>query len=60
MDSTDYQRQIIDIFVNSIRVFDDRLVITYNHKDGTETISLADIEAALGSDFAGGCPAHNY
>jgi len=56
VDSVDYQRQIIDIFVNSIRVFDDRLVITYNYKDGTETISLADIEAALGSDFAGGCP----
>ena len=56
VDSVDYQRQIIDIFVNSIRVFDDKLVITYNYKDGTETIPLADIEAALGSDLSGGCP----
>ena len=51
VDSVDYQRQIIDIFINSIRLFDDKIIFTYNYKDGTETISLADIEAALGSDF---------
>ena len=56
VDSIDYQRQIIDIFVNSIRVFDDRLIFTYNYRDGTETIPITDIEAALGSDFAGGSP----
>ncbi len=28
----EYQRQIIDIFLNSIYVFDDRLVFTYNYK----------------------------
>ena len=56
VDSVDYQQQIIDIFLNSIRVFDDRLIFTYNYKDGTETISLADIEAALGSDFGGSVP----
>jgi hypothetical protein len=32
-------------------LFDDNIILTYNYKDGTETISLADIEAALGSDF---------
>ena len=53
VDSVDYQRQIIDIFVNSIRLYDDKIIFTYNYKDGTETISLADIEAALGSDFGG-------
>jgi Site-specific recombinases, DNA invertase Pin homologs len=51
VDSVDYQRQIIDIFVNSIRLFDDKIIFIYNYKDGTDTISLADIEAALGSDF---------
>jgi len=29
-----YQRSIIDVFVNKIFVFDDRIVITYNYKDG--------------------------
>ena len=51
-DSVDYQRQIIDIFVNSIRLYDDKIIFTYNYKDGTDTISLVDIEAALGSDFS--------
>ena len=53
VDSLDYQRKIIDIFVNSIRVFDDRIIFTYNYKDGAETISLDDIGAALGSDLGG-------
>jgi len=52
VDSIDYQRQIIDIFVNSFRLFDDRIIFTFNYKDGTETIPIADIEAALGSDFS--------
>ena len=51
-DDPEYQRQIIDTFINSIYVFDDRLVFTYNFKDGTETVSLKDIEAAFGSDLA--------
>jgi len=54
--STDYQRQIIDIFINSIRMYDDRIVFTYNYKDGTETIPIADIEAAFGSDFSERAP----
>ena len=33
-DNKEYQRQIIDIFLNSIYVFDDRLVFTYNYKMG--------------------------
>ena len=47
----EYQRQIIDTFVNSVYVYDDKLVFTYNFKDGTETITLKEIEAAFGSDL---------
>ena len=49
-----YQRQIIDIFLNSIYVFDDKLVFTYNYKNGSQTVSLADISAAFGSDSRAG------
>ena len=49
----DYQRRIIDSLLNAARVFDDYLVLNYNYSDQTETISLADIEAALGSDLSG-------
>ena len=50
-DDPEYQKQIIDTFINSIFVFDDRLVFTYNFKDGTETMTLDDIKAAFGSDL---------
>lgn len=51
VDDPEYQRQIIDTFINSIYVFDDRLVFTYNFKDGTETLTLEEIETVFGSDL---------
>ena len=39
-----YQRAIIDVFVNAIYLYDDRIVLTYNFKSDARTISLADIE----------------
>lgn len=52
----EYQRRLIDTFVNSIYLFDDRAVFTYNYKGGTQTISLVEIAAACGSDFVDGSP----
>ena len=51
VDDPQYQKQIIDTFINSIYVFDDKLAFTYNFKDGTETITLTEIQAAFGSDL---------
>ena len=51
MDDTEYQRQIIDTFINAIYVYDDKLVFTYNFKDGTETVPLKAVEDAFGSDL---------
>ena len=51
IDDADYQKEIIDTFLNSIYVYDDRLVFTYNYRDGTETLTLKNIEAAFGSDL---------
>ena len=39
-----YQRAIIDVFVNAIYLYDDRIVLTYSFKSDARTISLADIE----------------
>lgn len=52
----EYQRQIIDIFLNSIYVFDDRLVFTYNYKNGTQTVTPANVSAAFGSDLKSQTP----
>ena len=49
-----YQRQIIDIFLNSIYVFDDKLVFTYNYKKGSQTVRLDEVFAAFGSDSRAG------
>ncbi len=46
-----YQKQIIDIFLNSIYVYDDRYVFTYNFHGGTETIPREAVEEAFGSDL---------
>ncbi|CZT55649.1 recombinase family protein [Solibaculum mannosilyticum] len=56
VNSKDYQQRIIDIFVNSVYLFDDKIVFTYNYKDGTETISFMEMEASLGSDLVSECP----
>lgn len=55
-DSTEYQKRVIDSFVNSVYVFDEKLVLTYNYHGGTETIALKDIEAVYGSDLASQSP----
>ena len=55
-DDLEYQKQIIDTFVNSVYVYDDRLVMTYNYKDGTETISLDAVHQAFGSDLTSDAP----
>ncbi len=47
----DYWKEIIDIFINSVYVYDDKLLLTYNFKDGTQTLTLQEIKAALSSDL---------
>ena len=55
-DDIDYQKQIIDTFINAICVFDDKPVFTYNFKDGTETVPLKAVEDAFGSDLTQAAP----
>lgn len=55
-DDIEYQKQIIDTFINAICVFDDKLVFTYNFKDGTEAIPLKAVEDAFGSNLTQAAP----
>ena len=49
----DQRQRLIDIFINSVYVFDDHAVITFNYKDGTKTVSLTEIEAVgVGSSLS--------
>ena len=42
--------------MNSVFVYDDKLVLTYNYKDGTETLTLQEIESVLSSNLTNMCP----
>ena len=42
-----HRQRLIDTFINRIYLYDDKLIITFNHKDGAQIITLSDIETAL-------------
>ena len=52
----DFQKRLVDTFVNSVYVYDDKLVLTYNYQHGTQTITLKEVEDFLGSDLVGLSP----
>ena len=41
----EHRRKFIDAFVNAIFLYDDKLVITFNYKNGTKTVTFAELEA---------------
>lgn len=53
LDDMNYRQRIVDAFVNSIYVFDDRVTINFNAKDDPETVPL---EVLLGQKEAAGVP----
>ena len=47
----EHRRRLIDSFVNAIFLYDDKMVITFNYKEQSKTITFADLEeSGLGSD----------
>ena len=42
-----HRKMLIDTFINAIFLYDDKMVITFNYKDGTDTITFNDLKAAL-------------
>jgi len=49
----DYQHQIIDVFVNSVYLYDDRMVIYYNIKDGKQISYIDMIKSTEEPPFGG-------
>ena len=42
----EYRKDLVDIFINSIFLYDDKIVLTLNWKDGSKTVTLAELEDA--------------
>ena len=53
IDDPKYRQNLIDIFVNSVYIYNDRLILTCNYQDGAKTVTLDDIK---GSDIVGVSP----
>jgi len=47
IESQEYRKAIVDIFVNSVFLYDDKLVIAFNWKNGSKTVTLAELEAVI-------------
>ena len=48
----EHRRRLINSFVNAIYLYDDHLVFVGNYKDGSKTVTFAELEAAgFGSDL---------
>ena len=43
----DHRKWLINVFVNAIYLYDDKMIITFNYKDGTKTITLDDVKRAI-------------
>ena len=46
-----HRKMLIDTFINAIFLYDDKLVITFNYKDGEKTITFADLQEALNNNI---------
>lgn len=56
INDTESRKRLIDSFVNVIYLYDDKLIITFNYKDGTKEISFEELEKELCSDIKGLTP----
>jgi len=50
----EHRQMLIDAFVNSIFLYDDKMLITFNYKEGTRTVTFNDIQNEAPKDEASG------
>lgn len=43
----EHRKMLIDTFVNAIYLYDDKMILTFNYKEGSKTISFEEATAAL-------------
>ena len=56
MSLKDQRQALVDTFINAIYLYDDKVLITFNYKEGTQTVTFGEAAEAAskgnGSDFA--------
>lgn len=48
-----HRKMLIDTFVNAMYLYDDKILITFNYKEGTKTITFSDVQEAVNSAASG-------
>lgn len=48
-----HRKMLIDTFINAIFLYDDKMVITFNHKEGMDTITFDDLKASSAAGKTG-------
>ncbi|MBD5093159.1 MAG: recombinase family protein [Subdoligranulum sp.] len=48
-----HRQMLIDTFINAIFLYDDKVVITFNYKEGTDTITFDDLKSTMGGENTG-------
>lgn len=48
-----HRKMLVDTFINAIFVYDDKMVITFNHKEGTDTVTFDDLKATSAAGKTG-------
>ena len=47
LETKEHKQRLIDIFVNAVYLYDDKLVISFNYKEATKTVSLKEVNGSI-------------
>ncbi len=53
MTKKEHRQMLIDAFINPIFPYDDKMLITFNYKEGTKTITLDDVKNEASKEASG-------
>ena len=47
LETKEHKQRLIDIFVNAVYLYDDKLVIAFNYKEATKTVTLKEVNGSI-------------
>ena len=53
MTKKEHRQMLIDVFINAIFLYDDKMLITFNYKEGTKTITFDDVKNEVSEETSG-------
>ena len=53
MAKKEHRQMLIDVFINAIFLYDDKMLITFNYKEGTKPITFDDVKNEVSEETSG-------